>query len=174
MANVTIKYKDTTIAEMDGKGSKTLKTSGTYCEGNVVVDYTPNIKSYEVTLVRAYGRILLTTLDDEVLAHINDKSLVVTLYNTSDYVYSQYTGYNYFVRNVSTGVNSSYEIYGMGDRVQGTVTTAPHNIYYPANYTGTSTSKGGYGIFHLISGKYYITPGDGYIADGTYKLTFVW
>jgi hypothetical protein len=62
----------------------------------------------------------------------------------------------------------------MGDRVSGTTTAAPNNIYYPANYTGTATSKGGFGIFHLISGKYYITPGDGYIADGTYKLTFVW
>lgn len=174
MANVTIKYKDTTIAEMNGKGSKTLKTSGTYCEGNVEVAYTPNIKSYEITLTKAYGRILLTTLDDEVLAHINDKNLIVTLNNMNDYVYSAYTGYNYLVRNVSTAVNSGNEIYGMGDRVSGTATAAPNNIYYPANYTGTSTSKGGFGIFHLISGKYYITPGDGYIADGTYKLTFVW
>lgn len=174
MADVTIKYKNSTIAEMNGVGSKTLNTSGTYCEGDIEVNYTPNIKTYEITLVRAYGRILLTTLDDEVLAHINDKNLIVTLNNMSDYVYSQYTGYNYLVRNVSNGIANGNEVYGMGDRINSTVSVASGNIYYPANYTGTATSKGGYGIFHLISGKYYITPGDGYIADGTYKLTFVW
>ena len=174
MADVTINYKGGKIAELSDTGSKTVKTSGKYCEGDIEVSYTPNIKTYEVTLSRAYGRILLTTLDSEVVEHINDKSLIVTLINTNDYVYASYTGYNFLVRNVSTAVNSSNAIYGMGDRVQGTATAAPGNIYYPANYTGTSTSKGGFGIFHLISGKYYITPGDGYIADGTYKLTFMW
>lgn len=174
MADVTIKYKGSAIAELSGTGSKTLQTSAKYCEGDVEVAYAPRSKTYEITLTKAYGQILLATLDAEVLAHINDASLVVTLTNMTPYVYSKYTGYNYMVRNMSYGKYSSNEIYGMGDRVQSETHTAPHNIYYPANYTGTSTSNGGYATFHYISGKYYITPGDGYIGAGTYRLTFMW
>lgn len=39
MADVTVKYKDTAIAELSDSGTKTLKTSGKYCEGDVVVEY---------------------------------------------------------------------------------------------------------------------------------------
>lgn len=39
MADVTIKYKGSAIAEMSVSGTKTLGTSGKYCEGDVVVTY---------------------------------------------------------------------------------------------------------------------------------------
>lgn len=39
MADVTLTYKGSTIAEMDASGSKTLKTSGKYCEGDIGVSY---------------------------------------------------------------------------------------------------------------------------------------
>ena len=39
MADVTLTYKGSTIAEMDATGSKTLKTSGKYCEGDIGVNY---------------------------------------------------------------------------------------------------------------------------------------
>lgn len=43
MADVSVSYKDSVIAEMDGAGSKTLRTAGTYCEDDVVVAYnSPN------------------------------------------------------------------------------------------------------------------------------------
>lgn len=40
MANVTVKYKGAAIATMDSSGTKTMKTSGKYCEGDIVVEYT--------------------------------------------------------------------------------------------------------------------------------------
>ena len=40
MAGVDIKYKGNSIATIQGTGSKTLKTEGKYCEGDIVVDYT--------------------------------------------------------------------------------------------------------------------------------------
>lgn len=40
MAGVDIKYKGISIATIQGTGSKTLKTEGKYCEGDIVVDYT--------------------------------------------------------------------------------------------------------------------------------------
>lgn len=39
MADVTLTYKGSTIAEMSNTGSKTLKTSGKYCEGDIGVNY---------------------------------------------------------------------------------------------------------------------------------------
>lgn len=39
MADVTIKYKGSNIATMDASGTKTLNTSGKYCEGDVQVVY---------------------------------------------------------------------------------------------------------------------------------------
>lgn len=41
MADVTVKYKGNTIAEMSDEGTKTLRTSGKYCEGDISVIYTP-------------------------------------------------------------------------------------------------------------------------------------
>ena len=39
MADVTLTYKGSTIAEMNNTGTKTLKTSGKYCEGDIGVSY---------------------------------------------------------------------------------------------------------------------------------------
>lgn len=39
MADVTITYKGANIATMDATGSKTLQTAGTYCEGDIGVEY---------------------------------------------------------------------------------------------------------------------------------------
>ena len=39
MADVTLTYKGSTIAEMSNSGSKTLKTAGKYCEGDIGVSY---------------------------------------------------------------------------------------------------------------------------------------
>ena len=40
MAGVDIQYKGNSIAAIQGTGSKTLKTEGKYCEGDIIVDYT--------------------------------------------------------------------------------------------------------------------------------------
>lgn len=39
MADLTIKYKGQPVLEMTESGTKTLKTAGKYCEGDVVVEY---------------------------------------------------------------------------------------------------------------------------------------
>lgn len=39
MADVTLTYKGSTVAEMDASGSKTFKTAGKYCEGDIGVSY---------------------------------------------------------------------------------------------------------------------------------------
>ena len=39
MADIDIKYKNSTIASLSGSGSKTLTTQGKYCEDNIRIDY---------------------------------------------------------------------------------------------------------------------------------------
>lgn len=48
MADVNIKYKGSNIATMDASGSKTMLTSGKYCEGDIVVEYTDPEKPTQV------------------------------------------------------------------------------------------------------------------------------
>lgn len=40
MADVSISYKDATIAQMSASGTKTLLTADNYCENNIMVEYT--------------------------------------------------------------------------------------------------------------------------------------
>lgn len=42
MADVTIKYNNSTIAELSAEGTKILKTGGKYCEGDFAITYVPN------------------------------------------------------------------------------------------------------------------------------------
>lgn len=174
MADVSINYKGSKIAELAERGNKTLKTSGKYCEGDIEVNYTPNSRTYELTLSKAYGWVLLTALDADVLEHINDDNFFVSLITTSNYVYEWYAGSMYFVGNRKIGIVDANTVYGTGSRETKETLYGFHYIPYPANSTNTNSVAGAYGQFRLTSGKYYLTPGDGYIKAGTYRLTFTW
>ena len=39
MSDITVTYKDSTIATMDASGTKTLKTAGKYCDGDIGIEY---------------------------------------------------------------------------------------------------------------------------------------
>lgn len=174
MADISINYKGSKIAELSGTGKKALNTSGKYCEGDIEVNYTPNCRSYEITLTKASGWVLLTTLDSDVLEHINDSDLVVSLARLGDYVYEYYSGSYYLVGNVPIGYNGKYPTYGGAIRNSSETSTQTNHVYYPANKTDTSTSLGGLAAFRISDKKYYLIPGDGYIKSGTYRLTFTW
>lgn len=90
MADVTIEYKGTNIATMDASGTKTLETSGKYCEGDVQVVYadpekpmqsksaTPSLSAQTIfpdsgkvlssVSVAAITKELLATLDSDFAA----------------------------------------------------------------------------------------------------------
>ena len=40
MSDLTIKYKNQPITELSESGTKTLKTAGKYCEGDISVEYS--------------------------------------------------------------------------------------------------------------------------------------
>lgn len=174
MADVTVKYNGSAIAQLSGTGSKTLKTSGKYCEGDIEVNYSPNSKTYEITLTKASGWILLATLDDDVLAHINDTSLVVSLVKICDTALEKYCGTGGFATNTPIGYSGTYGAYGSAILVSSDTTFQVQPCYYPANNTGTSTSLGGRLIFRLSGTQYYVNIISYYINKGTYRLTFTW
>lgn len=178
MADVTIKYNGEAVAEMNGTGSKTLKTSGKYCEGDIEVNYTPNSRTYYVTIGTHNPAIwnLLVTLDADVLAHINDPTFTV-MFQIIDttYVYEKYSGTMYTASNVQIGTQNAAlnPLYGYSGRQQSETSVSIGYIYHPANQT-TSSLIGGYGAFRVSGGKYYLKPADGYIHKGNYRLTFIW
>ena len=55
MGNVTIEYKNATIAQMNASGTKTLKTSGKYCEGDITVDYVQTPRQSKTVTPTAAG-----------------------------------------------------------------------------------------------------------------------
>jgi hypothetical protein len=81
MADVTVKYKGSTITEMSGTGTKTLNTAGKYCEGNIVVENTPRTKVYEVNVPTAVAStdVTVVTGDPDVAAHYADENAMVTV-----------------------------------------------------------------------------------------------
>lgn len=175
MADVNIKYKGVTIAEMSTGESKTLVTKGKYCEDNITVDYSPRFKSYEITLPKSSNWVLLTALDAEVLEHINDSSLIVSLKNQDPYSYTFFGGNTFICGNDMIGwYNTAYKAYGLANRTAAETSTTVSPIFYPANSTDTDIALGGMGRFRVNEGKYYIRPADGFVYPGTYRLTFTW
>ena len=181
MSDITIQYKGSTIAEMSAAGTKTLNTSGKYCEDNITVSYTGgggaasevNYKEYDLTISKASGWVLLTTLDDDVLAHINDASLRVSLYLVDAYEQVSYRMTYASVSNGVLGMQNSYPVYGNSIRNTSQTIIQSNFAYYPANKTDTSTSLGGF-QFRLNGTKYYMRPVDGYLGAGNYRLIFTW
>ena len=82
MPDVSITYKGNTIATMDSPDTKTLKTGGTYCEGDVSVTYTPRVddslRRWDVTLTGTIISNQVLILQDDWLAdHREDAGLCV-------------------------------------------------------------------------------------------------
>lgn len=175
MADVTVKYNGQSIAALDGTGSKTLKTGGTYCEGDIEVDYAPRCRSYELTLPVSDGWTLLATLDEDVLEHINDDTFAVMLHRMGDWEYVFYQGTFYVCGNNQVGVHTNGRImYGYANRMTGETITSAGYIFAPANNASRTVVDGCLGQFLLEGDKYYLRPENGGIAAGTYRLVFTW
>lgn len=130
-------------------------------------------KTYEITLATASGWVLLTTLDAEVLAHINDASLVVMLTNMSGYAYEWYSTAFASALNTNYAIMNGYPIYGTWGRQQSEAVHSIYPMYYAANNIIMNNSIGG-ALFRVDGAKYYFMPSDGFIRAGTYRLTFTW
>lgn len=163
---------DTVTAETLVAGATAHNAAGEPITGTLAA----NMKVYNLTLAKAYGWILLTTLDAEVLEHINDPSLLVSLVNVNEYAYTYYSGSMFFAGNRQMGVYGSAKnpVYGGASRETSETNYAFHIICAPANSTSTTIVSAAYAQFRLTGNKYYIQPGDGYLKAGNYRLIFTW
>ena len=136
-----------------------------------------NCKTYEITIAKNSGWVLLTTLDSTVVEHINDARLTVSLVNMSGYVYEWYSCSMAIASNTPIGNQNANNVpvYGMANRQHSETSQGSAAIYYPPNNTMTSDQLGGsFGMFRIDGNNYYFMPGDGFIRAGTYRLTFAW
>lgn len=97
MADVTVKYKGNTIAEMSEEGTKTLKTSGKYCEDDITVSYVPptpsappakEVKSKVFTFTSATAvaqeNVTIVSGDPDVAAHYADTNAWISVRKVSN------------------------------------------------------------------------------------------
>lgn len=73
MADVTIKYKDNVIAEMDSSATKTLTTGGTYCEDDINVTYDDKGTSFlSLSTVDVVIGANTITLGGDAMIYLNE------------------------------------------------------------------------------------------------------
>lgn len=113
--SVNIKYKNNSIATIPGTGTKTLKTSGKYCEGDIVVEnvqdggctiksgsFTPSSDpTYGYTVTHGLGKI-----PDVFVCWISED---FTGTSTSYYIYGIYSN-SLNINKVSNIYNSNLSI----------------------------------------------------------------
>lgn len=93
MADVEIKYKDAVIATLNETGTKTLKTSGKYCEDDITVSYTKsavpaetNYRHYEYdnpAAVSGSGNYVTIIAGDEQLASIREEESLIVIFRAA-------------------------------------------------------------------------------------------
>lgn len=162
MSEVNINYKGSTIASMDASGTKTLQTSGKYCEDDVEVVYTrptPPVPSYQTKSVTPSESAQTVTADSgyDALEEVDVGAI------SSTYVGSGIT------RRSSTDLTAS------GDTV-----TVPAGYYesqaskaVPSGTAGTPTATKGTVSNHAVSVTPSVTNTTGYITGSTKTGTAV-
>ena len=60
MADLEVNYKGSKIAELNTSGTKTLKTSGKYCEGDITINYVKSTGSSSYIIVKTNAGALIT------------------------------------------------------------------------------------------------------------------
>ena len=163
MADLTINYKGNPIVELSESGTKTLKTAGKYCEGDITVEYaksaggggfaeticevagnnkvssnwSPSVTAEELIIKKYYyNDVLLPEIPADVLASYPYAWIRLNSDgNTYDLILSPYTWY--YSNNLITQ-NSTYVWY--------TATIEASGWVYKTTYTDTGDFNLGGGL----------------------------
>jgi len=181
MSDVNISYKGSPIATMDASGTKTLQTSGKYCEGDITVSYTKPAgvvvacQIIEFTLpAQSSTNVTIGTLSDEAYSHIDDDNFSVTMLNTTPSDIAANSDYMAIAsNNPGLPAAGNYVVYGDGLRkTSSSVGRQP--IYYPPKDTTNATSLGGLGKFWHDGKTLYYKSSSYYLGAGTYRVVITW
>lgn len=171
---VTVTYKGNTIASMNADGTKTLKTGGKYCEGDIGVEYTAPTTScitatFTVTSPFANQGVTLISGNSFIAANYNNSKAFALVVKVSDL---SMNGINMaFCTNQQFGVLSTSNntpVFGWFNGNTGTVSatanrivnslstqnTTVGNMY--ANSNGDLVLRVGSGTNAFQTGNYFI------------------
>lgn len=83
MPDISVVYKGSTIAKMSSSGTKTLLTSGKYCEDNITIEYTKSGGGVSsIPLAMRPDAELVQRWSDDYLIHA-DKNITIPAYTTA-------------------------------------------------------------------------------------------
>lgn len=174
MADVSIKYKGNEIATMDASGTKTLLTSGNYCEGNISVEYakpaswtklgekefTVNTSSTSQANVGTMTISGIYTKDQYIVVTVRDKAGKRNGYFIgTDNVYANVNSANGLTSTFSTAMRLVYAYNSSGNYLSA---SGAYGVY-----STSMTSAGVLTIVSRYSSTYSLT------INGTYVVT-VW
>ncbi len=155
MADLTIKFKGQPIAELSESGTKTLKTSGKYCEGDISVEYAkPAGGGGGSELVLSATRLPAVTICTDVIAnHIVSSSWSpsVTAIDTTPVTY-----YKDSAAEVQSGTTLTSSVNcNVGDLViAAIVTRSPLTVSDGWSLISTSTAISGDEFNQVLSWAY--------------------
>lgn len=174
--SVAIKYKGNSIAEMEESGTKTLNTSGKYCEDNFTIEYTAeevgasDVRKWTVNVTGEISGVYATILTDSWLAeHRADENLCVVM--LPNFVLPHTSGSNnqgvYLCTNKVRATDSAGVLYkSMSMYVHSNGAVNPRMRKYGLNNANdigdlSITSAGvlraiSYGTYPLVAGEYTV------------------
>ena len=158
MADVEIKYKGALIAALDASGTKTLKTSGKYCEDDITVSYTKSAVPAETnhrhyvydnpTAVSGSGNYITVVSGDETLKRVRSLDTLLVI--------CRMTGTASCVKScIGTNAPGTYPLYAAEPTCQGVMRyTADGGLAQ----NGTVNAVDDDTDITIGSGRIYITP----------------
>lgn len=172
--SATIKYKGNTIATLNSDETKTLLTSGRYCEADIVIENVQDggtsadsMKKWTVTVGEVQEKPFLLLTDTWITENMNNEKLKITIQRIGNPTITENSLVSSFAGNKAIGTNGSGVVfYGHSLAItnSGFSNTSQRN---PIN-----GNAGGYGFISVLDGGLYWSGSSNYpVRAGDYAVS---